>query len=234
MMNQREELHLYLLTGQSNMAGRGDVEDRDRTPHPRVRMLDRDGRWAPAVDPMHFDKPQAGVGLGSTFGREMAEQRPDAVIGLVPSAVGGTPMCRWQPGEDLYEAAVGRARIALADGVLKGMLWHQGENDAQHPDEARQYESRLHQMIRGFRADLEAPELPVVVGELGRFLVAPRFCALEQVSSALKRLPEKLEHTAWVPSADLGHKGDEVHFDADAQREFGRRYAQAMIRLQRQ
>ena len=234
MMNQREELHLYLLTGQSNMAGRGVVEDQDRTPHPRVRALDREGRWTAAVDPIHFDKPHAGVGLGTTFGREMAGQSPAAVIGLVPCAVGGTPMCRWRPGEDLYEGAVVRARIALADGVLKGMLWHQGENDSQSPAEAREYEGRLHQMIRGFRSDLQAPDLPVVVGELGRYLDTQRFCALEPVSQALERLPDKLEHTAWVPSAGLNHKGDEVHFDAESLREFGRRYAQAMVRLQQQ
>jgi hypothetical protein len=48
--------HLFLLAGQSNMAGRGKVEPQDAEPHPRVRMLDQAGNWVPAVDPLHFDK----------------------------------------------------------------------------------------------------------------------------------------------------------------------------------
>ena len=59
----REKFHLFLLVGQSNMAGRGTLEKQDTTPHPRVLMLNKAGEWAPAVDPLHFDKPSAGVGL---------------------------------------------------------------------------------------------------------------------------------------------------------------------------
>ena len=52
--------HLFLLVGQSNMAGRGKVEPQDTVPIPRVLMLDKQRTWVPAVDPMHFDKPIAG------------------------------------------------------------------------------------------------------------------------------------------------------------------------------
>ena len=57
----KDKFHLFLLFGQSNMAGRGVVEPEDTKPHPRVLMLSKDGKWVPAVDPMHFDKPSAGV-----------------------------------------------------------------------------------------------------------------------------------------------------------------------------
>src|SRR3569833_2909425 len=118
---QRESVHVYLLMGQSNMAGRGAVAETDKVPHPRVVMFDAKNEWVPMIDPVHFDKPQAvGVGPGSQFGREMAEAYPKATIALVPCAVGGTPLSRWQKGGDLYEAAVVRAKAAMKDGTLKG------------------------------------------------------------------------------------------------------------------
>src|SRR5687767_14018933 len=54
------KFHLYLLIGQSNMAGRGAVEEADKKPLPRVFMFTKEKAWAPAVDPQHFDKPIAG------------------------------------------------------------------------------------------------------------------------------------------------------------------------------
>jgi len=83
---------LYLLIGQSNMAGRGEVEPEDRVAHPRVLALDRENRWAPAVEPIHFDKPIAGVGPGRAFGVAMAERDPSVRIGLIPCAAGGSPI----------------------------------------------------------------------------------------------------------------------------------------------
>ncbi|MFC1509000.1 sialate O-acetylesterase, partial [Candidatus Omnitrophota bacterium] len=53
----KEQFHLYLLIGQSNMAGRGEVGDQDRQSHPRVFTLNKDNIWIPAADPIHFDKP---------------------------------------------------------------------------------------------------------------------------------------------------------------------------------
>src|SRR4051812_12518804 len=92
-------LDLYLLVGQSNMAGRGAVEPMDKAPHGRVSFLDRLDAWQPAVDPMHHDKPAlVGVGPGKTFGEVMAEASPGAHIGLVPCAVGGSSISCWEPG----------------------------------------------------------------------------------------------------------------------------------------
>ena len=63
----KEKFHRVLLVGQSNMAVCGAVEAQDKTPHPRVLMLNKADTWGPAIDPLHFDKPAAGVGLGKTF-----------------------------------------------------------------------------------------------------------------------------------------------------------------------
>ena len=83
----KENFHLFLLVGQSNMAGRGKVALADKKPHPRVLMLNKAGEWVPAADPLHFDKPgMVGVGLGKTFGTMVAEKNPGVTVGLIPSA----------------------------------------------------------------------------------------------------------------------------------------------------
>ena len=81
------------------MAGRGKVTDADRKAHPRVLVFNKQGAWTPAIDPLHFDKPGiVGVGLGKTFGTMLAEKDEDIVIGLIPCAVGGSPIASWEPG----------------------------------------------------------------------------------------------------------------------------------------
>ena len=116
------DFHLYLLIGQSNMAGRGKVELQDKVAVPRVLMLNKANEWVSAVDPISFDKTIAGVSLGRTFGIEMAKANKEVKIGLIPCAVGGTPIRRWQQQGDLYQAALKRAKIAQKDGVIKGCL----------------------------------------------------------------------------------------------------------------
>jgi hypothetical protein len=224
--------HLYLLIGQSNMAGRGKLEEMDKQPHARLLHFTKENKWAPAVDPIHFDKPIAGVGLGRTFGLEMLKGRSDATlrIGLIPCAVGGTPISRWQKGADLYEAALRRARAAMKEGVIQGVLWHQGESDSGKAETAQAYAKNLDAMIAALRKDLDQPTLPVIVGQLGEFY--REGANVTAVNDALQTLPKRVPHAAFIPSRGLGHKGDQVHFDAPAYREFGRRYAAAMLQLQ--
>lgn len=90
------KLDLYLLVGQSNMAGRGKVEKEDATAHPRVFALNKDDQWVPAVDPLHFDKRNAGVGLGLAFGKALADENKAVAIGLIPCAAGGSPISVWK------------------------------------------------------------------------------------------------------------------------------------------
>lgn len=228
----KEKLHLYLLIGRSNMAGRGTVEEQDKTPHPRVLMLTKDKTWAAALDPIHFDKPIAGVGLGTTFGRTMAEADPEATIGLVPCAVGGTPMARWQKGGDLYLQAIERIKAAMQQGTLKGILWHQGESDSGRETTAASYGERLAGMVKDLRAELGAGDVPFVAGELGRYLARadkdgkPSFWPL--VNEQIVALPKTVPNSAIASSEGLKAKSDNVHFDSASLREFGRRYAKAM------
>jgi hypothetical protein len=234
---ERDQFHLFLLIGQSNMAGRGVVSEEDRTPHDRVLMLDQSGDWVPAVDPMHFDKPIAGVGLGKTFGQIIAEAHPDVTVGLIPCAVGGSPINSWQPNayyeptkSHPWDDAMKRAKLALQKGVLKGILWHQGESDS-NAQLASSYETKLHDLIGRLREELDAETVPFIAGQMGRFADNPWDEYKEQVNGAHEAIPSKVPHTAFVSSEGLQHKGDKIHFDSSSYRELGRRYAEAYQRL---
>jgi hypothetical protein len=224
-----ENMQIFLLIGQSNMAGRGAVEAEDKAPHPRVFMLTKELAWVPAVDPLHFDKPERiGTGLGKTFGMVVAEADPAAVIGLVPAAFGGSALDEWKPDQPHYLNAVARAREALKHGTLAGILWHQGESD-RAPDKAATYPLRFAKMIAQLRADLNAQDVPVVVGEIGRF------CPNEgPVNAAIRQLPVMVPHCALVTTEGLDGRPEQpevLHFVTPAFRELGRRYAAAWLAL---
>ncbi|QHV98739.1 sialate O-acetylesterase [Spirosoma endbachense] len=233
------KFHLYVLAGQSNMAGRGTVETVDKTPHPRVWVLNRANQWVPATDPLHFDKPDViGVGPGLAFGKLMATQDTTVFIGLIPTAAGGSAIDAWQPGgyheqthSHPYDEAIKRVQLAQKTGTLHGILWHQGESDSK-PEQAAVYEQKLKQLINRFRQVLSAPAVPVVVGTLGDFYVAKN-PAGAQINNILRALPRSEPHVACVDASGLTDKGDQTHFDAASARELGRRYAEAMQVLER-
>jgi pimeloyl-ACP methyl ester carboxylesterase len=226
------DFHLFLLVGQSNMAGRGTVEDADKTPHPRVLSLDKAGQWVPAVDPLHFDKPAVvGVGLGKTFATLYAEAHPGVTVGIIPCAVGGSPIAAWMPTvfypptkSHPWDDAMSRAHTALKRGTLKGILWHQGESDST-AKAAPVYEPKLHDLITRMRKELSAEEVPFIVGQMGSFADAPAWDdARKQVDAAHRSLSTKVKLTGFAPAEGLGHRGDKVHFDSPAYRELGRRF----------
>ncbi len=232
-------LDLYLLAGQSNMAGRGPVEQIDRTPQPRVFALNSAMEWAPAKEPLHFDKPDiVGVGPGFAFGRAMAAANPNVRIGLIPAAVGGSSIRAWVPGgvheqtkSRPWDDALSRTfRVrAFEGGELKGIIWHQGESD--QADFADQYEDALVDLVQRFRKEFRNPDLPFVAGQLAEYYVADHPNAAK-VNAAIARLPERLDHTAYVTVEGFTDKGDRVHFDSRSARELGERYAKAMLQLE--
>ncbi len=234
----KEKFYLFLLVGQSNMAGRGPMTDADQIPHARVLMLNQAGAWVPAADPLHFDKPKTvGVGLGLTFADAVASAQPEVTIGLIPCAVGGSPIDSWQPGyfynatqSHPWDDALRRAQLALSAGTLKGILWHQGESDATR-EFAEGYAAKLQALIARMRAALGAPSVPFIVGQMGRFEGSPWNDYKIQVDRAHRELPEKLARVAFVSAEGLKDKGDKTHFDTASYRELGRRYADAYLRL---
>lgn len=220
------------------MAGRGKVTEEDKHPHPRVLMLSKEKKWVPAVDPMHFDKPIAGVGLGRTFGMEMAEENPEVVIGLIPCAVGGSPIDAWEPGgyhestkTHPWDDMLPRAKEALKAGTLKGILWHQGESDSKE-GLAPAYEKKLHALVARFRKTLDAPEVPFLAGAMGNWPERPWDEWKKQVDAAHRALPDKVSNTAFVSADGLSHR-DKVHFDRTSYLTFGARYAEALRQLRK-
>ena len=230
------KFHIYLLAGQSNMAGRGELTPSNRVATVRVLKMDKEGRWVPAEEPIHFDVPFAGAGLGASFARAMADAESDVTIGLVPCAVGGSPMWRWDPGTMYYTNTIARAKAAMKVGTLKGILWHQGCSEANVETNAFGYAARVAKMMRSFRKDLGAPDVPIVAGELGWFLddvVGYKPSKYwRQVNTEINLLPRLLEKCAVVSSEGLTANADNLHFNTPSQRAFGLRYAKAMRGLQ--
>jgi hypothetical protein len=244
---RKEKFRLYLLVGQSNMAGRGAVEAQDTVPNRHVLRLNPAGQWEVAKDPIHFDKTVAGVGPGLTFGRLMAAQDTSVTIGLIPCAVGGSGIDAWTPGAYYegtkthpYDDALARARTALQNGTLAGIIWHQGESDSS-PEKSALYQPKLKLLIKKLREDLQAPAVPFVAGQLPAYQInKPGADGLPHVNEAAVRINEavaglqkQVPNYAFVTAESTADIGDHTHFNAVSARLMGQRYAAAMQQLQR-
>ncbi len=231
-----QNFHLYLLVGQSNMAGRGAVDAESAKTDPRVLMFTKEMAWAPAKDPLHFDKSAAGVGPGLAFGKAMAEADSKVRIGLVPCAVGGTSIKVWVPGAadkatntHPYDDMLKRVKEAAKSGVFKGIIWHQGEADRNASDK---YGQQLTDLVERLRKELGSPDIPFVAGELPQF--KPDQADMNsKFNDVVQGLSAKIKNYACASAKDLSDKGDKLHLDAKSAREFGRRYAEKMIALQK-
>ncbi|GAB3862198.1 sialate O-acetylesterase [Hymenobacter terrigena] len=244
---RKEKFQLYLLIGQSNMAGRGMVETQDTVPNRHVLRLNPAGQWEVAKDPIHFDKTIAGVGPGLTFGRLMAAADTSATIGLIPCAVGGSGIDVWTPGAYYdgtkthpYDDALARAKTALQNGTLAGIIWHQGESDSS-PEKSALYQQKLKILIKKLREDLQAPNVPFVAGQLPAFQInktnpdgRPQINdAAVRINEAVAGLTKQVPHYAFVTAEGTADIGDHTHFNAVSARLMGQRCAAAMQLLQR-
>jgi hypothetical protein len=224
-------LKLFLLIGQSNMSGRGIVEPQDQTVDLRVWRFNKGKQWVPATEPMHSDKSKiAGVGPGRAFGLLAADAYPNETIGLIPCAVGGTLIERWVPTGDLYAAAIKQTKLAMRHGDLAGILWLQGEANSTTAQRMVGYEDALASMIAGLRKDLSAEATPIIVGQIGRFLAEKRPLSVD-FNRRIVAFAATQPNMACVTSEGLTSIGDDVHFDAKSQREYGRRYFEAYRKL---
>lgn len=228
--------HIFILAGQSNMAGRGELDTSVAEPHPRVLVLNARMQWQPAVDPLHWDKPAiAGVGPGLAFGESLAADSPEMIIGLVPTAVGGSSIDAWVPG-GLHEqtgtypwdVAADAIAVAAAAGKLEAVLWHQGESDA-NDESAAEYRAKLARLIQRFRCEANDATLLFLIGQLGMFDEwSP---AKRRINEAHESIAEYVANTGFVPSDGLTHIGDRTHFDATSARELGRRFADTYLQI---
>ena len=237
-ITSKENFHLYLLMGQSNMAGRGKIESLDTLTHPRVFMLDKAMNWVAAKDPIHFDKSAAGVGLGLTFGKVMANGNTDIRIGLIPTAVGGSSINHWfvdslfqQTNTYPYEDMIRRTKKALEAGTLKGILWHQGESDSNKEIDVNEYTGKFEAMLDSLKRDLGIESIPVVMGEIGYFFY-PKASYAKEINGVLHQIASTNDCIELVTAGGLNHKGDSTHFDSDSYHALGIRYAAKMLEIQ--
>jgi hypothetical protein len=238
-VSAKQTTDLYLLAGQSNMSGRGAVAAEDTISVPGIWMLNKEGDWVPARDPLHFDKPKmVGVGPGFSFAKEMMSVQKPALMGLVPCAVGGTRIDTWVPGgydeathTHPYDDALIRIQQAMASGVFKGIIWHQGESDA---NEAMipGYEAKLRALISRFREVIGNEKLPIVLGEIGIFKEEQKETK-GRINEIIRKVAMTTPYCGLAESTGLTHKGDFTHFDEKSAKLLGKRYADAMLQIEK-
>ncbi len=228
------------------MAGRGEISEEDEIPLDSVYYLNEQLIWMKAADPIHFDKPSAGLGLAKSFGEEIRKNYPDKLIGLIPCAVGGTSISNWQPGV-MHQQTISypwdnmkeRLAYALQFGELKGILWHQGEEDS-NPTDCYLYEERLIDLIKRLRELTDYENVPFVAGELGKFFVKEnkkyfpdmKTCPASIIVKSTKDVIKDTPFSEFVVSNGLESDGGNYHFSSEAYRELGIRYANMMVRAQ--
>jgi len=239
----KSKFHVFLLMGQSNMAGglkprhKGYLLEEDKIPVPHILMIPQHKNmtkpfWKPAAHPLHLRGGRGcGFGLGLPFAKRYLEKNPGVTVGLVPLASGGKNIGRLNKGSKIYEDGMLKAEFAARHGIIKGVLWHQGESD-RGPQGSLAYEGKLHGMIADLRKDLQIPNLPFVVGDLGGF-TKPTPEGIARVRAVLRSLPEKVPHTGFVESAGL-KRSDRAHFDRPSYVELGHRYCDEIVRVIRE
>ncbi|MGE9291843.1 MAG: sialate O-acetylesterase, partial [Puniceicoccales bacterium] len=129
-----------------------------------------------------------------------------------------------------YDDAIARTELAMQDGILKGILWHQGESDCKEPN-ASDYYDNLTELIERFREEFNSRELPFIIGQLGQFPEKPWHKTKQKVNDAQIEVSETVDFVGFVSSDGLTSKPDLTHFNAASQREFGRRYAEEYLEV---
>lgn len=239
---------VYVLAGQSNMSGRGalaDLSDGERAADPRILLYGNDGRWRDAadplddaasqIDPVSTDR-QAAVGPGLFFARALLGKGVRTPLALLPCAKGGSSIARWVPGsgrDTLYGSCL--ARTQELKQSIAGLLWYQGESDAEKASEpAEAWPRRFREIVTRYRVDVGQPDLPVVFVQLSdkpkkngeRF---PSWHRMQQLQAGFS-----MHCVAMVKATGLTRNDDELHLATAGQRVLGRRLAKAMLRLKKE
>ncbi|KAL6218903.1 hypothetical protein ACLB2K_012110 [Fragaria x ananassa] len=230
---------IFILSGQSNMAGRGGVirdhhhqhwdgvVPSESQPDPSILRLSVHLRWEAAREPLHADidaKKVCGLGPGMSFANAV-RGRVEGRMGLVPCAVGGTAIKEWARGEHLYENMVKRARESVKNGgEIKGLLWYQGESDTSSEHDVDAYHGNMVRLIDNVRQDLALPSLPIIQVAI---------CSgdekyLEKIREV--QLGMKVKNVVCVDAKGLELKEDHLHLTTKAQVQLGQMLADAYLK----
>lgn len=220
----------FLIIGQSNMAGRGLIENARplNDNNGKIKVL-RNGRWQTIFRPVNPDRSFAGTCLAEDFALAYSLANPDVEVGIIPCADGGTNLDQWLPNTLLFDNAIFNAKLAMRTSHLSGILWHQGEADTL--DELYPlYLEKLSIIMTELRRDL-GEDLPIVVGGLGDFLATrelnPFLKNYVRINDALINFSKTFPRVAFASAEGLTCNPDQLHFNADSLKEFGLRYFKA-------
>ena len=240
---------LWVLAGQSNMQGVGDLLD-VTPPNNLVMMLGMDGKWSKAEEPLHWlvDSPDPvhsgdagtraersakehktrtkGSGLGLPFAVAMVEQTR-VPVGLIACAHGGTSMAQWSPakkeegGNSLYGSMLRQVR--LAGGKVKGVLWYQGEADA-GGNASKIYSRASPTSSPRYDLNSASPNCRFITCRSAGSSHAGDPSGWNAVQEAQRRLPERVPNTAVVSVIDL-ELDDAIHVGTHGLKRAGQRLA---------
>ncbi|MEO6831803.1 MAG: sialate O-acetylesterase [Chitinophagaceae bacterium] len=229
--NGKDSLYIFVMAGQSNMAGRGIIEAQDTITSPFIYTIDSGENFVFAQEPLNRLQPGlTGLDCGMSFAQSLLPSLPKGTkICLVPCAIGNTFLEEWLEDSDyvvpLYTNMLTRTRKAMQRGVLKGILWHQGEANAGSLDEQAIYQADFTAFIQKCRKDLSDDSLAFYAGTLAPW---SHFPYIDSINSSLLRVEKSLPFVYIVSSVGLSAKPDSVHFDASGQRGLGKRFADAV------
>lgn len=247
--------YIFLCFGQSNMDGAGKIEEQDKTIDERFQVLAaidapnqgrKRGNWYPAVPPLC--RGTGGLSPADYFGRTMVANLPKNVrVGVINVAVPGCKIelfekdtfktyAKTAPGwmtnfikgydGDPYQHLVSMARLAQKDGVIKGILLHQGESNPNDHEWPTKVKGIYDNLIKDL--DLKADQVPLLAGET---VNADQKGVCAGVNKIIAELPKTLPNSYVISSAGCTCKPDHLHFDSAGYREFGKRYAEKMLTL---
>jgi hypothetical protein len=235
----RGRLSLFILAGQSNMSGWAEVP-KDQSTDSRIYLFGNDYRWREAVEPiddayLQVDKVSedrgAGLGPSLAFATALLKRDPQLAIGLIPCAKSASGIVEWQRNlsdYSLYGSCLKRARAASPMGRVAGILFFQGENDAELNPRVRprpaEWARLFTRLVADWRQDLADSNLPVVFAQLGAIEPSMAYPNLELVKTQQQSID--LPRVSMITTDDLPLL-DGVHFTADSYRTIGERFAQA-------
>ena len=226
--------HAFLLIGQSNMAGRGFMHEVEPISDPRLNVL-RNGRWLRMYQPVNNDRSFSGVCLAESFALEYAQEHDVDAVGLIPCADGGTCLDQWVEGGLLYDHAVYQCKLAQRTSNIVGVLWHQGEADCAE-DRYALYTEKFTRIMNALRRDLDLEGIPFLLGGLGSYFETGRYPQIKlrylDINRQLEQIAADNPATGFVSAEGLGCNPDELHFSAQALREFGQRYYRVFTTLE--
>lgn len=226
--------NLFIIAGQSNAAGYGRDASYD-PPMLGVHFFRNNGRWELASHPMNdgtdaldscvnLEMGISGTSPYLSFAKEFY-RLSQAPVGLIPTALGGSPILRWSKGEkgDLYHNLLHRLKqLGERHRCFAGMLWYQGCSDAT-PEEAHLYGKRFETFVEHIRQDVQE-QLPIFTFQLNRELNSSNHHAWGMLRESQRLASLDMDHVYILPTHDC-LLCDGIHNDSGANVKLGERLA---------